>query len=177
MGYRVQCPGVTSYGKGHNLTSVHVDGCCEKFDALPADERERLGWKIPAAGTGDDPFDLTHERRILTLRAQPVDEVFDAVIVHHNRDRGTAPPLSIDPGRPTGDDCLTALLCIDSARDRLDLQELCLIAWARADGRTWDQIGRALGYSSPARQGASARYDKLRERFPDYQPPAPKKAP
>lgn len=182
MGYRLQCPGVTSYGKGHLLTSVHIGGCCDRFAALSPEEQQATGgWRVP---TGDEPpaadphedRDWRRIRRILRIRTGALAKVFDAVSVHYDRKMGAAPALSTDPPNATTEECLAALTFTADARDLADLQEMCLIAWLRADGCTWERIGQALGYKPTGlRQGASARYEALRRRWPDYTPPPEKR--
>ncbi len=73
---------------------------------------------------------------------------------------------------PSDEDLLDALLLVRGARDDVDYSELHLIGAARAAGVSWQRIGTALGYAEPAgRQGAVARYRRLRERWPGWKAP------
>jgi hypothetical protein len=85
---------------------------------------------------------------------------------------------------PTVDECLDALTVLpdahgdlENAHNRLDRDELNLIHVAHAAGKTWDEIGLALGYKQPrAAAQAKARHTKLRKKFPSWSPPEEKPA-
>jgi DNA-binding MarR family transcriptional regulator len=67
-------------------------------------------------------------------------------------------------------DPVDALTLLSEARRDIDFAELELIDRARDSGHTWEQIAAAL--AMPDRRQAQTRYRRLRERWPQYQPPA-----
>jgi hypothetical protein len=69
---------------------------------------------------------------------------------------------------PTTADVTAGLTLLAPIRDRMDHDELLLLAGARARGLTWEQIAETLGLDT--RQAAEQRYRRLRERWQDFAP-------
>lgn len=67
-------------------------------------------------------------------------------------------------------DPVDGLTLLSEARRGIDFAELELIDRARDSGHTWEQIAAAL--AMPDRRQAQTRYRRLRERWPQYKPPA-----
>lgn len=68
-----------------------------------------------------------------------------------------------EPRPVTADDCLSGLVFADTARRRVNGQELRLIEGALAKGATYQQIGEALGHTkATAEKAARARHSQLK---------------
>ncbi|WP_432138626.1 hypothetical protein [Streptomyces sp. bgisy154] len=133
------------------MTRDHPDRYAEEAAALERLTRRHGGERYRRLNAYGGPY----------LAAAPLEVVNLIVSALHRGDEEGV----------TGQDLDDALLLLGRAREELDHHELELVDHARLRyGRTWEQIGRAVGDGD--RRTAQTRYSRLRERTPGYAPPA-----
>lgn len=111
------------------------------------------------AGAGDEATHRTAQRNATGDQATVPASALTQLLNTCNASDPTPAPDPVD-----------ALTLLSDARRDIDFAELELIDRARDSGHTWEQIAAAL--AMPDRRQAQTRYRRLRERWPQYQPPA-----